>query len=222
MPSSTTPPTPEQIHAWRSACFRHDNEALRRLLAEGMSVETEVCVGGYTVVHDAATHGALDLLKTALDLGANPNARTTHGETPLHLAPYTNEWEDGEMGDAPDQTDWALDGTNAWAQTIRLLVDAGASLEARNAAGWTPLHQAAFDGSAAAVRTLLDLGAMTDVANEQGQTPKDLGIANGRAWLAGELWRVEQQALRASLNQEIETVDRPMLPLENGAPRPRL
>src|SRR3954452_587003 len=58
------------------------------------------------------------------------------------------------------------------AQTVQLLLDAGADVAHPNAHGWTPLHQAAYGDRAALARLLLDAGAPADVSGRgAGGTP---------------------------------------------------
>ena len=71
-----------------------------------------------------------------LEAGADPNARTAAGDTPLHLSV------------------WHTDST-----LVSAFVQAGADLNARNDKGETPLHAARAWNSRPAMRALLDLGA---------------------------------------------------------------
>ena len=64
-----------------------------------------------------------EVFEMLLDAGADPNARTEHDWTPLHLA---------------------VEGTSSAA--IAVLLDAGADPEARDEDGRTPLHGAANQG----------------------------------------------------------------------------
>jgi ankyrin repeat protein len=58
------------------------------------------------------------------------------------------------------------------AETLRLLLDAGADIAHPNAHGWTPLHQAAYGNRADLARLLLAAGAPADVSGRgAGGTP---------------------------------------------------
>ena len=80
-----------------------------------------------------------------LEAGADPNARTDEGDTPLHLSV------------------WHPDSTLVFA-----LVEAGADVQARNDSGKTPLHAARAWDSRPAVRALLSLGADPDARDNAG------------------------------------------------------
>ena len=54
---------------------------------------------------------------------------------------------------------------------VRVLIERGANLEARNLHFDTPLHIAAFHGRRAIVEILLEIGALVDPTNQDGSTP---------------------------------------------------
>jgi hypothetical protein len=54
---------------------------------------------------------------------------------------------------------------------VRLLLDKGASIDAKDSDGWTPLSRAAGNGHEAVVRLLLDKGASIDAKGLDGRTP---------------------------------------------------
>ena len=83
---------------------------------------------------------------TLLDAGADPNARTAAGDTPLHLSL------------------WYRDST-----LVSALVEAGADVNARNDEGETPLHVARRLGNGPAMRWLLILGADPDARDNTGR-----------------------------------------------------
>jgi ankyrin repeat protein len=62
---------------------------------------------------------------------------------------------------------------------IRALVQLGAQLGAKSAAGLTPLHVAAFMGQPEAIRTLVELGAELEPKAIDGETPLQLSIRRG-------------------------------------------
>jgi ankyrin repeat protein len=63
-------------------------------------------------------------------------------------------------------------------ETIRLLLDAGAEIEAADKNGATALHRAVRTRCAAAVRCLLDAGANPVAKNKSGSTPFHLAVQN--------------------------------------------
>ena len=92
-------------------------------------------------------------VQAKLDAGADVNARTTTGETPLLSAAW---------GGAP-------------ANILQALLDAGADVMARDGAGRTPLHLA---GTPANIQALLDAGADAKAKNKLDKTPWDYAQEN--------------------------------------------
>jgi len=66
---------------------------------------------------------------------------------------------------------WAAGETTQGEGCVRVLLDAGADIEAVNAYKQTALHQACGEGNVETVTLLLDRGAKTDVLDNQGLTP---------------------------------------------------
>ena len=84
-----------------------------------------------------------------LEAGADLNARTGNGSTPLHYAAANN--------DNP--------------AVVAALVEVGASPNVRNEGGLTPLHSAAFNENPAIIVALVDLGADANARAGMGLTP---------------------------------------------------
>ena len=102
-----------------------------------------------------ATAGAADV-RACLRAGADPDARTENGNTPLHFA-----------------------ADEGHADVIETLREAGADPDARDKNGFTPLHAAAWKGDAAAIAVLIETGADPNARAMVGLTP--LHFAAGRA-----------------------------------------
>lgn len=70
---------------------------------------------------------------------------------------------------------------------INALIAAGASIEAKDTAGWAPLFLAAWSGSADSARALIAAGAKIDSRDDDGWTPLHLASSLGHADCAGAL-----------------------------------
>lgn len=105
-------------------------------------------------LHAAAQAGSYAALERLLSEGADVNARTSAGETPLMLAAARGRLD-----------------------AIGLLIDRGADVNAATDAGNTALMFAAARGQVDAVRALIESGARADHRNKFG-----LGAADWAKW----------------------------------------
>jgi len=98
----------------------------------------------------AARNGDLIKVKTALEKGANPNAKDDNGWTPLYRAAHKGHVD-----------------------VVRVLLERGANPNAKNNIGGTPLHIAAYFGHVEIVKLMLERGADPLIADSRGRIPLD-------------------------------------------------
>jgi uncharacterized protein len=123
---------------------------------------------GFSPLALAAFFGRPEAVELLLEYGAQVKAVSRHpsGVTALHAA---------LAGPQPD--------------IARVLIAAGADVNARQRGGFTPLHTAAQNGSLELSQLLLDHGADPNAATDDGRTPADLARAAGHTHLAERLVR---------------------------------
>lgn len=145
-----------------SAAKSGDTEALRRLIAAGVSPNS-ANDEGQTPLHIAAVEGHLGAVQALIDSGADVNARDAMQWTPIFKAAYNHEQDTG------------------YAPVVKALVDAGADVNARIGFGLTPLMLAAGGGEGAVCEVLLNAGADALATNEAGRSA--LQMAKERHWV---------------------------------------
>jgi ankyrin repeat protein len=110
----------------------------------------------------------IPLMKTLLDLGADPKLTTNDGTTALMLSSGLGIFKLGENPGTWDEI----------AASVEFCLKLGCGdVEAINAKGERAMHGAAYSGSAPAVRLLMSAGATLDPKDKHGWTP--LRIAAG-------------------------------------------
>lgn len=104
-----------------------------------------------------------DAVKALLELGADVTPASRNGGfTALHSAVADDEGP-------------------AAKEIVRMLLEAGADPNARNASGGTPLHTAGFTGNIAIIQMLLAAKADPTVADDKGQQPLDYARERGHS-----------------------------------------
>ena len=131
---------------------------------------------GITPLILASRNARPDLVKLLLAHGAEPNIRGAAGNTALIFA------SEGRHESGNDPTD-----TSRMEECIRLLVGAGADINAANDRGETSLHWAANLLNERVAEALLELGADPNVTSTSGVTPVANAHTKGHTKLEAEL-----------------------------------
>ena len=143
-----------------------DEERLRAVLLSDPDGATAHSGDGFTALYFAGFLGTSGCAEVLLRAGADPAARATGAMDvqPLHSAAAGRD-----------------------ADTVALLIEAGAPVDATQRGGFTALHEAALNGQERLVEVLLAAGADVTIANDDGKTAADLARDNGHAELAARL-----------------------------------
>lgn len=141
-------------------------DRLAELLAGDLGLAVAFASDGFTPLHLAAFFGQTEAARLLLDAAAQPSVVSRN---PLQVMPLHSAAAGSHVGVA------------------RLLVAAGADVNATQPHGYTPLHAAAQNGNAELTELLLAAGANPAARTDDGQTPADLATAAGHTALASRL-----------------------------------
>ncbi|PAA93512.1 hypothetical protein BOX15_Mlig016313g1 [Macrostomum lignano] len=183
-------------------CIRRRNlDALVNALETGEANPNAPDDKGFTPLAEAALEGLLDYCQALLDHRADVNWSGDNGKTCLMLVAYKGK---------PEVLQWLLESANAslhprdrnglsalhyavdgeQLDNVRLLLDAGADLHAKDNAGCTPLLRCAQhrnNGNSALAVELLNRGALVDETDSSGQTALFYCVMNRHEKLAAVL-----------------------------------
>jgi ankyrin repeat protein len=159
-------PAAGELDVFEAAALGDCDRLHALLIADAMQVWA-VSADGWAPLHLAAAFGGPEAVKLLLGHGAHEHqvSRNPQRNQPLHAA-------------------IALGGS---VDTVRLLLDAGADVNATQAGGFTPLPQAAAAGKQEIVQLLLDHGARKDARCDQGKLPCEYARERGYSVVAGLL-----------------------------------
>lgn len=151
-------------------------------------------------VFEATSLGRSDLVEDRLT--SNPrlaNARSGDGFTALHFAAFFGEEsaarvllehhaDPGAVANNPMQvTPLHSAAAGRSLGVVRLLLEHGAPVNARQQQGWTALHAAAQHGDRVMVELLLKYGANPNAKNDDGLTPDQVAHEKGHIEIAERL-----------------------------------
>ena len=158
-------PDHEDIH---KAAKDGDTDEVAALLSMDNRLTRTHDGDGWTPLHLAAHYGHADVVSLLLHNNAPVDIRSTNqmANTPLHAALA------GRRGDA-----------------AKMLIDAGADVNARQHGGWAPLHSAAANGDREMVDLLIARGADSAAVNDAGVSVAAIARDRGHAALADDLDR---------------------------------
>src|SRR6476469_3229845 len=144
-------------------------DRLRERLAEDHWRATAYSTDGFTALHFAAFFGKVEAARTLLDAGAVVNVYSVNElqVQPLHSAAAGRHHE-----------------------VCRVLIAAGADVNATQRNGFTPLHAAAQHGDDELVELLLSAGADPMARTDDGQTTADTAETAGHVDVARRLRQV--------------------------------
>jgi len=131
---------------------------------------------GSTPLMRAAKNGDSDAIRLLLKYGANPNARQKNQTTALMFAAGLGR------GTGAFTKDYATEAELL--ESVKLLVAAGADVNAANDTGETPLHYGA-QASDDIVKFLAAHGAKLDAKDSKGRTPVEMALGVGLHGHAG-------------------------------------
>jgi len=135
-----------------------DVEGVRKLLRQGMDIESTDVVGNTPLIF-AARYGRNDEVRFLIGRGADVNARSRTGGTPLREA--VNKMDE---------------------VTVRLLLDAGAKVDIKDVDGETATFYAVRRGFLSGLEMLLAHGADPNVTNNRGDTLLIYAVRQAVPW----------------------------------------
>jgi ankyrin repeat protein len=134
-------------------------QRVKELIENDHSLVNEFAVDGFYPLGLAVFFRHPDTVKVLLDSGADVNtqARNAMKVRPIHAASAAGQIE-----------------------VVRLLIERGADVNARQQSGFTPLHEAALTGKLEFARLFLDHGADINAKNDDGKTSLSIATEAGR------------------------------------------
>ncbi|MET0279611.1 MAG: ankyrin repeat domain-containing protein [Steroidobacteraceae bacterium] len=184
---STTHVGPEATSAVQLAMYQQDYAFAARMVEAGADLEA-FDRNGNTLLHAAVLAGQPALVQLLLARGADPN---------LPSAPPKVEWRyepNFKTGDykVPSKTPLLLAAEGGSAESMQLLLAAGADRNVKAADGSTILHAAVAAGHASAVAAALRANPDANVVDDNGRTPLHLLLQNrdNPSSEAGEIMRL--------------------------------
>jgi ankyrin repeat protein len=151
------------VDIFEASALEGQTARLAALLDDNPTLAGSYSADGFTPLHLASYFGREGAARSSLEHGADPNAisRNQMSLRPLHSASASRSMA-----------------------IVKLLVERGADVNARQHGGWTALHAAAFNGDQAMAEYLVAHGADMSQKSDDGKTALDIAVEKGHHPLA--------------------------------------
>jgi len=180
-----------EIPALHLAAYMGDMEKLKKLLEEGVNVNTPATYDT-TALHAAANGGNKDVVQFLIGKGAKVDARDTFGLPPLYYAALHNYEDitdlllDKGIDINAKHYDYTLlyyaifsDGDKG-KDAIKLLISKGANVNVQDRGGFTPLNYSIWLDYGDIAELLINNGADVNAEDTRGLTPYYWAVMHGR------------------------------------------
>ena len=169
-------------------------EAVKQHLATGTDVNAKAD-DEWTPLHEAAWHGHKEIVELLIAKGADVNVKDGDGETPLGKAIRNEQTKIADLlrkrgsktGEEVLAEESILGAVNIGnIKAVKQHLAAGKDVNAKDFAGWTPLHRAAWKGHKVIAELLIAKGANVNVNAkiDAGVTPLDYAIGENHTEIA--------------------------------------
>jgi ankyrin repeat protein len=164
---------------------RPDDELLKEIQSRSLGFNRPNYLTGLTPLQFAAQQADLPSMHALLDFGADPNRATetasrasVGGDTPLLIAIRSVTGVPANfLGNRPGKLAYRSRQPGDSLEAVKVLLDAGADVNAADWTGNTPIHVAAQLGANDVIQLLAKWDAKLDAKNDAGQSALDL-VAN--------------------------------------------
>jgi E3 ubiquitin-protein ligase HACE1 len=150
----------------RLACIDEEPDVARRILKMGKIQNLNRFTAQSTLLCITSRGGSSELFRILLEYGADPNAKTQKGDTPLICA-----------------------ARNGHVECLEHLLGLGVDVDGRGHRGWTALHWASLNGRYEIAATLVAYGADIDCLTDDGASCIFLGCLSGHSNLVQDMIR---------------------------------
>jgi len=177
--------------AMDEAAIRGMMNSVQFLAWNGAEIDEPNPYTGATPLNEAACRGDAAVVTFLLKNGANPARRDSTGATPLENSVRLRRadavrallaLDAGASGRESGLLDEVV--LRGDIESVRMLTEGGADVDARGVTGATPLDDAALKGHTEIARILLDHGAKVNARNDWGATPLHDAALGGNARVA--------------------------------------
>jgi ankyrin repeat protein len=184
-PTKPAPAAPSGVNAdLIAAAEKGDPAQVTKALENGAEVDTRDA-RQLTPLLIASHEGHADVVEVLLNKGSNPKLTDKYGSTAMHRAASQGRdaviralldhgvdvnLRSGGPGFPVGFNDETplIEAASRYAETVRLLIERGADVNARNAMGQTALMRATMNGASEVILLLLEKGADPSIRSQQG------------------------------------------------------